>query len=167
MRTMKSALVVILGVLLAATLVTPARADTVHRTDAKDDARPVIDIHGVDYSHDRRRVRAIADIPDLGRSGSASLSITRFTIFEAGYVIQIRKRSGLAARVRLYYFNHFDLEPRRCAAVSGRWGQDQIKLGVARRCLDGHIRNRLFVQFGIKRGESVDRAPAVRRIERG
>jgi hypothetical protein len=159
--------VVLTLTLLCASLVSPAVAETVHRQDARDDASSAIDIRSVDYTHGPRRVRVVADIPDLGDRGTASLSISRFTIFEAGYVLQIKKRAGSRPRIQLFFFNHFDLEPRNCSQVSGRWGEDRIKLIVARKCLKGHVRNRLFVQFGIQRGQSVDRAPAVRRIQRG
>ncbi|UMG91331.1 hypothetical protein [Nocardioides sp. TF02-7] len=117
--------------------------------------------------HARTHVRVLADVPDLGRRGSAALSISRFSIFEAGHVLRIMKRPGQSPRVRLFYFNHFDLEPRRCRAVSGAWDEDQVRLRVARRCLGDDARERVFVQFGIQRGQSVDRAPAVRRLPRG
>ena len=167
MLVKQSALAVTFGVLLVLLVAPPARAETVHHRDARGDAPSAIDIRSVDYSHGLQRVRVKADIPDLGSSGSAALSISRFTVFEAGYVIQIKKRAGTSAKARLYYFDHFDLEPRRCSSVSGRWGARQIKLAVARRCLDSHARNRVFVQFGIQRGRTVDRAPAVRRLARG
>ena len=142
----------------------PAHADSEHRQDARGDAPPVIDVRGVEYSHGTRLVRARAHVPGLGRRGSASISISRFAIFEAGYVLQIKKRLGMPARLRFGFFNHFDLEPRQCSGASARWGDRGISLSVPRSCLEGHRTHRLFVQFGLQRGRDIDRAPAVRRL---
>jgi hypothetical protein len=163
----KASVVMMVGLMLVGGSLPAAQADTVRRQDATGDAPAVIDIRTADYTHSDRRVSVVAVIPDLGDRGRAALSITRFTIFEAGYVVRIKKRAGSPPRVRLLFFDHFGLEPRECAAVSGRWGEDRIRLSVARACLDGHARNRVFVQFGIVRGDDVDRARAVRRLERG
>jgi hypothetical protein len=145
----------------------PAYSQTVHRQDAKDDAPATIDVRGVDYSHAKRRVRVEARIPDLGNRGSAALSISKFTIFEAGYVLEIVKRAGKQPKLKFGFFNHFEVEPRECSTMSGRWSGDTVFLSVARKCLVGHVRERLFVQFGIQRGQSVDLAPPVRRLRRG
>ena len=144
----------------------PAHAEEVRRTDAHGDAPASIDITNARYTHGKTRVSVVATIPRLGRAGQASLSISRYSIFEAGYVVLVKKRAGEAPRVRLAYFNHFELEPRRCSSLSGKWSNGQIRLGVARSCLKGHIRERVFVQFGGQRGSNVDRAPAVRRLAR-
>ena len=167
MRRTTSTLVTVIAVLLGSLIAPPAGAATERRQDARNDAPDAIDISEATYTHGLRQVRVVATIPDLGRRGSAALSISRFTIFEAGYVVEIKKRRGHPARTELYFFNHFDLEPRRCSDAAGRWGADEIRLRVPRRCLDGHRREQLFVQFGIQRGQSVDRAPAVRRLQRG
>lgn len=159
--------VAILGLAFSCAFLPTANADTDRRQDARGDAPAAIDISIVDYSHGQKRVEVSATIPDLGRRGSASLSISRFNVFEAGYVLQIRKRPGSTPRTRLYYFDHFALKPRECDNVSGKWGTGMITLRVARNCLEGHATNRLFVQFGVQREGSVDRAPAVRRLARG
>ncbi len=168
MRRMASALGMVIAVLLGSVIAAPAAiAETERRQDARNEAPSAIDISEVTYTHGLRQVRVVATIPDLGRRGSAALSISRFTIFEAGYVVEIKKRRGHPARTKLYYFNHFDLEPRRCSDVEGQWGADHVRLKVARHCLDGHRREQVFAQFGIQRGEAIDRAPAVRRLQRG
>jgi hypothetical protein len=144
----------------------PADAETVGRDDPRQDAPANIDVTHATYTHSQDRVGVVARIPDLGRAGTAALSISRFGIFEAGYVVQIHKRAGEAPRTRLLFFNHFDLEPRRCDDVSGTWGEHQVTLSVARSCLTGHAREHVFAQFGIQRGDQVDHAPAVRRLNR-
>lgn len=143
-----------------------ASAETVRRDDPVRDAPAHIDVTRAVYTHSQSRVRVVARIPELGRSGTAALSISRFDIFEAGYVLQIKKRVGERPRTRLYFFNHFDLVPRRCADVTGVWRTHQVRLSVARSCLSDHARERVFAQFGIQRGDQVDRAPAVRRLHR-
>lgn len=171
MHPRNSVLAAVLSAALSLALVglvpSSAHAETVRRQDANGDAPARIDIRSVKYSHGPRRVRVVASIPDLRANGTASLSISRFSIFEAGYVLQIRKRPGSPPRTRLRFLNHFDLEPRTCAGISGRWVDDRITLSVARTCLEGHATNRIFVQFGIQRGDAIDRAPAVRRLSRG
>lgn len=158
----------LLAVLIGNLLLAPsAHAETERRLDARNDAPDVIDVWAARYTHGLRQVRVVATIPDLGRRGSAALSITRFTVFEAGYVVQIKKRPGRPARTKLYYFNHFDLEPRRCSDVAGTWGAEKIRLRVARRCLHDDAQEQVFAQFGIQRGQSIDRAPAIRRLQRG
>lgn len=158
----------LLSVLLGTLLPAPsAHADSERRRDARNDAPDVIDIWSATYTHSERRVSVEAVIPELGREGSASLSVTQYTTFEAGYVVQISKRADQRARVGLYYFNHFDLEPRRCSEVSGTWGKGRIRLAVPLRCLRDDAGQHVFVQFGIQRGESIDRAAAVRQLERG
>jgi hypothetical protein len=144
----------------------PADAETKVRQDGVDDAPAKIDITRVRYSYGDDRVRAVARIPDLGRKGVAALSISRFEIFEAGYVVRIRKRLGEPPRVSLLYFDHFDLHPRECDGLSGAWLDSAVKLSVETSCLRGHARPRIFTQFGIQRGADFDRAPAVRRLAR-
>lgn len=145
----------------------PADAETKVRQDETGDAPAKIDVTRVRYSYGDDRVKAVARIPDLGRRGEAALSISRFEVFEAGYVVRIRKRLGKPARVSLLYFDHFDLHPRECDGLSGAWRDSSIRLSVATSCLRGHARPRIFTQFGIQRGDDVDRAPAVRRLARG
>jgi len=145
---------------------TAAAAETVGRDDRRHDAPARIDVTHATYTHSQNRVRVVARVPRLGRTGTAALSISRFEIFEAGYVVQIKKRAGEPPRARLFFFNHFDLEPRRCANVSGTWGDHKVTLSVARSCLTDHAGERVFAQFGIQDGDQVDRAPAVRRLDR-
>ena len=163
--SMRLAGVALLAAMLASAVV-PASAETVRRDDPRGDAPARIDVSRATYTHSQHRVRVVARIPSLGRAGTAVLSISRFEIFEAGYVVEIKKRAGEPPRTRLFFFNHFDLEPRRCAAVSGTWGDHRVSLSVARSCLTGHARERVFVQFGIQHGSHVDRAPAVKRLRR-
>ena len=143
-----------------------ASAETVRRDDARNDAPARIDVSRATYTHSQNRVRVVARIPNLGRTGTAALSISKFEIFEAGYVVEIKKRAGEPPSTKLFFFNHFDLEPRRCTAVSGAWKRHQVSLSVARSCLTGHKRQQVFAQFGIQRGSHVDRAPAVKRLHR-
>ena len=164
-RWTRGAVLLAAGVLVAATAA-PAATETVERTDARRDAPASIDIATATYTHTRAHVRVVARIPELGGAGSASLSISRFGIFEAGYVVQIKKRAGRPARTRLLFFNHFDLEPRRCADLTGAWGRGRVVLSVARSCLSGHAEERVFAQFGIQRGAEIDRARAVKRLDR-
>jgi hypothetical protein len=167
MRSVKLVVVMALSVLLVVAGSSPALAQQVRRADPHGDAPQSIDIWNARYRHATHRVSVDVKIPDLGDRGRASLSISRFTIFEAGYVVIIRKSVGEPARVRLAYYNHFDLEPRRCAGVTGSWGSGHVELGVPRSCLEGHARKRVFVQFGIQRGPDIDRARPVRRLARG
>lgn len=164
-RTLTTLLVTIAGLSLAAPLT--AHAETTVRQDRRDDAPARIDVARARYSYGPDRVTVLARIPNLGRRGDASFSFTRFEVFEAGYVVRIVKRAGQAPRVGVYYFDHFGLSRRPCARVSGRWAQDSIRLVAPTPCLQGHARERAFVQFGIRAGRSVDRAPAVRRLSRG
>jgi hypothetical protein len=161
-------LLLILGVTVAMLLtVLPAQADTVTRRDRANDAAERVDVTRARYTHRPARISALARIPNLGRAGDASLSITRFEVFEAGYVLRITKRAGQRPRVRLFSFDHFSLNRRRCKGISGTWRARSIRLGVPTRCLRGHARPKVFTQFGISRGRQLDRAPAVRRLSRG
>ena len=154
-------------VVLATLIALPAQAETKVKQDREGDAPAAIDVTRARYSHGETHVRVTARISALGRVGEAALSISRFEIFEAGYVVRIIKHRGKPARVGLFYFDHFDLEKRACDDVSGTWGRTAIRLKVARECLVGHARPRVFAQFGIQRGQEVDRAPAVPRLARG
>ncbi len=144
----------------------PAGAETVSRSDARGDAPARIDVTRATYTHSDDHVSVVARIPRLGRQGTAALSISRFEIFEAGYVVEVVKRAGQPARAKLLYYNHFDLLPRSCDDVTGSWGHHRVTLSVARSCLTGHARDRVFTQFGIQSGSDVDRAPAVKRLRR-
>jgi hypothetical protein len=153
---------------VAALALTPvaARAETRTTPDRTGDAPARIDIERARYDYGEGRVSVVARIPLLGDSGEASLSVSRYTIFEAGYVVRIIKRPNRAARTGLYFFNHFELVKRRCPQVSGEWGTGSIKLAVPVACLEDHRTPRVFVQFGIGADGSIDRAPAVRRLAR-
>jgi hypothetical protein len=122
----------------------------------------------VRYAHLDDRVRVSAKIPDLGRSGTADLLVSRYEIFEAGYVARIRKPRGEPARVSLLYFDHFDLKKRSCKGLSGTWGRQVVRMKVPRSCLKGHATKRVMTQFFIAfgSGEQFDEAPAVRRLRR-
>ncbi|MBA2952774.1 hypothetical protein GON03_22375 [Nocardioides sp. MAH-18] len=145
----------------------PSSADTVRRKDPLGDAPASIDIASATYTHADQHLRVVARIPDLGSRGTAALSLSKFGIFEAGYVVQIRKRPGQPPRTRLLFFDHFDLRPRACDDLTGTWRRQTVTLAVARSCLTGHAQRRMFAQFGIQRGVEVDRAPAVTRLRRG
>ena len=146
----------------------PASAETVRRDDSRRDAPARIDVSRATYTHSQERIRVVARIPNLGRAGTAALSISRFEIFEAGYVVEIKKRAGKPPRTKLFFFNHFDLEPRRCDAVTGIWGRHRVSLSVDRTCLAGHARERVFAQLlGIQSGADLRTgAPAVKRLQR-
>lgn len=161
-------LLIILGVTAALVITAlPAHAETVTRRDRANDAAARVDITRARYTYRPARISVLARIPHLGRAGDASLSITRFDVFEAGYVLRITKRVGQPPRVRLFFFDHFSLNRRRCQGSSGAWGSRSIRLSVPTRCLHGHARPNVFAQFGISRGRQLDRAPAVRRLGRG
>jgi hypothetical protein len=164
MRPVKVLFPLTVTLVLLASGLTAAHAEVVHRDDPTGDAPPRFDVASARYSHHPARVAVTAQIPDLGDAGWASLSVSRFRVFEAGYVVLMRKRADEQPRVRLTYFNHFELEPRRCAGVTGSWDDGEVVLSVPRSCLDGHARRNVFAQFAIGRGEHVDRAPAVRRL---
>lgn len=158
---------VLLATLLGIPLLgSPAQAAIEVKRDRADDAPARIDIHSVAYEYGSGRVKVTASAPDLGRAGRADLSITRFEIFEAGYVLRIAKRRGNAARVRLYYFDHFDLNRRGCGGTTGRWNDTSIRMTVPTACLTGHASRRIRVQFGTQHRRAIDRAPAVRRLVR-
>lgn len=144
----------------------PAHAETKIKPDPAGDARASIDITRAKYTHANGRVKVLARIPALRRAGEAALSISRAELFQTGYVVLMKKRPGQPAEVGLYYFNEFDLEPRECDDVSGRWGRSSIRLSVARRCLDGQAPPRVFAQFGLSQGGRVDFAPAAPRLAR-
>lgn len=151
---------------LASSLAAPASAQTATREDPRGDAPRRIDITRVRYTHLSDRVRVAARIPDLGASGRAELLVSKFEVFEAGYVVRISKRSDRKPRVGLLHYDHFDLERRACKGLTGSWESDKIRLKVPRACLKGHAAARVFAQFAITSGESFDEAPAVRRLAR-
>lgn len=156
-------LLILVGVSLAAP---PAYAETKVKPDPAGDAPSGIDITRARYTHGDGRVKVFARVPALRRSGEATLSISRFGIFEAGYVVMIKKKLGEPGEVALYYFDHFGLEKRDCDGVSGTWGETSIRMSVPRSCLEGHAPRRVFAQVGISLGEQVDLAPAARRLAR-
>jgi hypothetical protein len=165
-RPIKLIVLLAVSLLLVAAVAAPASAEKIRRVDARGDAPQAIDIWSARYSHGVHRVSVVASLPDLGQRGRASLSISKFEIFEAGYVALIKKRPGAAPQVRLTFFNHFDLEPRECPGLTGSWASARVKLSVPRSCLDDHAQERVFAQFGIQRGSEIDRARAVRRLDR-
>ena len=166
MRTAR--LAIVMAVVLIATLGTSAaHAETRVRTDRVGDAPSTLDVTRVRYAHADHQVRVRARIPDLGAAGVATLAITRFDVFEAGYVVRMVKRLGKPARVRVLYFDHFDLSRHECDGAAGRWNDRSVRLAVPRSCLEGHAKRRIFLEFGIHRGRAVDRTPAVRRLPRG
>ena len=153
---------------MASTLLgTPASAETKVKDDQLGDAPAAIDITRARYVHNDDAVIVVAKIPDLGGAGEAQLAVSRFEIFEAGYVVRLIKRRGEPATVGLFYFDHFDLLERDCDAVEGAWRAHSIRIEVSRDCLKGHKRDVVFAQVATIRGEKVDRAPAVRRLARG
>jgi hypothetical protein len=160
----------LIGILAAATLViavaAPAAGETVERDDRQGDAPASIDVVHATYSHTHSRVRVVARLPHLGRGGAADLSISRFEVFELGYVLRITNRPGKPPRTQLLFYNHFDLVPRGCAAIAGTWTRGVIRMSVARTCLAGHAAEDVFAQFAIRHGRNTDRVPAVRRLHR-
>lgn len=155
--------------LLVGAVAAPASAQTVVRDDPRGDAPARIDVTKVRYAHLSDRVRVAARIPGLGRSGTADFLVSRFEIFEAGYVVRIRQPKVGPAKVSLLYFDHFDLKKRTCKGVSGSWGSGVVRLKVPRSCLKGHATKRVFAQFFIAfgaGGERFDEAPAVKRLRR-
>jgi hypothetical protein len=113
-------------------------------------------------------VSARVRIPDLGQSGRVLLRTIKFGIFEAGYIAVLRKRPDGSLSKWLFYFDHFDTEPRRCN-VGGRWRARAgvVRVTVPRACLDGHRRPRLYVDAIAAIGQRSDNAPAVPRLARG
>jgi hypothetical protein len=146
---------------------TPALADTKTRVDPVGDAPAGIDITLARYSYENGRVSVRARVPDLARRGRADLSISRFEIFDAGYVVRLVKRAGKPPRTRLYFFDHFDLHRRPCDDVRGWWRNGAVRLSVDADCLEDHARRRIFTQVGLIRRQDFDMAPAVRRLARG
>lgn len=153
------------ALLLTAGTLSPAAAEVVRRTDAAGDAPAAIDVTRARYAHDSH-VRVKVAVPDLGRRGAASLAVSRFTVFEAGYVATISKPRGRPARLRLEFFDHFDLEPRSCPGLAGRWGRTRVTLAVPRSCLEGHRTPHVFAQVSLTRDDALDRVPPVRRLRR-
>lgn len=155
--------------LLTGGLAVPAGAQTVVRPDPRGDAPDRIDVTRAAYAHGEHRVRVIARTPELGKAGTADLLISRFEIFEAGYVVRIRQRRDRPARLSLLHFDHFDLLPVACEGLSGAWGPRRIRLSVPRSCLTGHATNRVFAQLFVAfgSGEQFDEVRAVKRLRRG
>ena len=143
-----------------------AHAAVAIRDDATGDAPAAIDIKQAQYSYGDGRVRVVSAVPDLGRYGRAELAISRFEVFEAGYVVRIVKKVGEAPTVRLLYYDHFSLKRRACEGVGGRWRDRSIALRVPVSCLRDHATPRIFVQLSTQRGDRIDRAPAVKRLAR-
>lgn len=167
MRLTSIALTAVLAAVLVL-LPSNAGAATATRSDSRNDAPARIDIARVQYRHGVHRVSTKVRIPELGRTGRVSLAISRFEIFEAGYVAIVRRRGDGSLSRRLMYFDHFDTTPRRCD-VSGSWSLalGLVTVSLPRNCLEGHRTNRLYVAARSIRGERFDDAPAVRRLRRG
>jgi hypothetical protein len=153
---------------IIALLPATAHADTALRRDARGDAPSAIDITRVQYRHARQTVSVRVRIPDLQRRGRVLLRTTRFNIFEAGYIAELRIRRNGSLSKRLLYFDHFDVHPRRCA-VGGSWNARAgvVRVSVPRACLDGHRRQRLYVDAISALRQRSDNAPAVKRLARG
>ncbi|KAA1420111.1 hypothetical protein FE697_019745 [Mumia zhuanghuii] len=147
----------------------PAAADERVREDRRDDAPASIDIARVTYRHTETRVAARIRVPELGRKGRASLAISRFGVFEAGYVAVVRKRPGDRTTTRLLFFDHFDAHPRSCDGLRGSWRRatGTIRISVPRTCLEGHRTRKVYVAARTIRGSSLDDARPVRRLARG
>lgn len=143
-----------------------ASGATARVRDAAGDAPASYDVRGVRYSHSAARVVGVARVPGLGDRGKAQLSVTDFTVFEAGYVGQVVQRPGAAPRVRLFYFDHVDLLPRACAGITGSWGEGRVSISIPKSCMEQGVEqaDRVFVQVAVGRGGDFDLAPAVRRI---
>lgn len=147
----------------------PAGADTRARTDARRDAPASIDISRATYRHTGSRVSTTIRVPHLGKRGRASLAISRYGIFEAGYVAVVRKMPGQRAKARLFFFDHVQNRPRACTGLRGTWKRSTgtITVSVPRTCLPGHRTRRLYVAARTMRGDAFDDAPAVTRLRRG
>lgn len=161
-----SRLATVVALLAATVAAAPVHADTRSRTDPAGDAPPGIDITRARYSYEDGHVSVRARVPGLADVGKAELSISRFEIFEAGYVVRLVKRAGQPPRTRLFFFDHFDLTRRPCDDVAGSWRAGTVRLSVAASCLQGHARRRAFTQVALVRGEDLDFAPEVRRLAR-
>ena len=162
--------IAIAPVLAAVLVLLPATAvaDSAARRDSRNDAPARIDVTRVLYQHRVHRVSTRVRIPELGRTGRVALAISRFDIFEAGYVASVRRRSDGSVSRRLGYFDHFETTPRRCD-VGGSWNRARgvVTVTVPRDCLKGHRTPRLYVAARSLHGNSFDDAPAVRRLGRG
>ncbi len=165
MRVLRGLVTVMVTLVIAAPAGT-AHAESRSKGDPADDAPASIDLRRVAYGYTDGTVSVKARVPDLGKSGRADLSITRFMVFEAGYVLRIVKHRGSGPKVGLYYYDHFSLERRACTGLGGRWKKPVIALSVPTGCLRGHARRRIRVQLGAQRGSNIDRAPAIRHLER-
>lgn len=155
--------------LLVGGLALPADAQTVVRPDPRGDAPDRVDVTRAAYAHGQHRVRVIARTPALGTAGTADLLVSRYEIFEAGYVVRIRQRRDEPVRLVLLHFDHFDLKRVACDGLSGAWGPRRIRLSVPRSCLTGHATNRVFAQLFVAfgSGEQFDEVRAVKRLRRG
>ena len=144
-----------------------ASAETVVRRDARNDAPAGIDITRVAYAYSARRVAATVRVPELARTGRMGLSISRFEVFEAGYIAVVRRTSDGTVSARLLYYDHFDTTPRPCD-VEGSWSRaaGAITVGVPVSCLRRHRTEQIYTSARTLRGERIDDAPAVRRLSR-
>ena len=145
-----------------------ASAATALRSDRRGDAPKSIDITRTTYRHAPARVSVKIRARALDGPGRAELAISKFTIFEAGYVARVKKKANGRVSKRLFYFNHFRLVPRSCK-VSGVWNERRstVRISVPRRCLKHHRKNRLYVAAMTVHGKKFDKARAVRRLKRG
>lgn len=167
MGTRPAIVTLVLAVLLAV-LPATASADTTIRRDPRNDAPAGIDITRVRYSYTDNRVSTRVRVPELADSGRIGLSISRYSIFEAGYVAVVRRRSDGTTSRRLLYYNHFDTTPRRCD-VDGSWNSSTgiVRVSVPRSCLENHRTPRIYVAARVLRGQRFDDAPPARRLPRG
>jgi hypothetical protein len=153
---------VTLGLVGPMLLAGPADGATKTRSDPEGDAPARVDVTEARYRYGDDRTAVVITVPELGDVGRVYLRISRYEIFEAGYVLRLRKKAGEEPRVRLLYYDHFDVEPRACAAKGGSWGDDTIRMRVSTDCLDGHARRRAFLDLSTALGEQFDEVAKVR-----
>ena len=161
MHARKSVSLAVLGLVSPFLLSAPAHAATKVKDDP-DDAPARIDITKVRYTYGDGTVRVSGTVPELGDFGRGYLTISRYEVFEAGYVLRIIKKAGEEPRVRLLYFDHFDLEPSACSRTAGSWGDQRIRMRVSTDCLDGHARPRTYLRLTTAKGEELDEGPVAR-----
>lgn len=144
-----------------------ASAETAVKRDQRNDAPAGIDITRVAYAYSDQRVAATVRVPELGATGRMGLSISRFEVFEAGYIAVVRRTADGTVSARLLYFDHFDTTPRPCD-VDGTWSRAAgvITVSVPVSCLRRHRTEQIYTSARTLRGERFDDAPAVPRLSR-
>lgn len=153
---------VVLGLMGPLFLAAPAEGASKTRSDPAEDAPARVDVTEARYSYGDNRTSVVITVPELGDAGRVYFRVSRYEIFEAGYVLRLRKQAGEEPRVRLLYYDHFDIKPRACSAKGGSWGDDTIRMRVSNDCLDGHARRRAFMDLSTATGEQFDEVAKVR-----